>query len=356
MPGAEENGHAVTDCDRGEEISFLKHSFDGIAEDAADCHTNSIRTRAPLGQGGGTNGSTRSLDQMCLEAELAATGDSSIDEGQPQPRNGSRTKSSGTADDKESYVPPRLTRMRSSSLPDLTKTVASPERPGAAASEKSERVAHMRKALAARGFSEQAQVLSDAYITTVLLAHKNGKQRTFDYALDKLAESLQWRRDYGAAALTAHDVAQPLAPGHMYWRGRDPEGRPILWVRPALMDLATYDRDLYLKAHVYLLERGLELMTGDVTCFVLVADSTGLSQKHMDAKLMRELLKVAQVAYPDRLGALVVGPVNMIVRGAWVLLSRLMSTRLAEKINLVQSPRAHLSSLLPAEEIPEWLA
>jgi hypothetical protein len=42
---------------------------------------------------------------------------------------------------------------------------------------------------------------------------------------------MDWRRAYGAAAVTADDVARAMAPQHMYWDGEDRFRRPILYVR-----------------------------------------------------------------------------------------------------------------------------
>ena len=52
---------------------------------------------------------------------------------------------------------------------------------------------------------------------------------------------------------------------YQMWKGKDADGRPILYVKPSKMDLETYDTENYLRAHVYLLERGMELMDDDVT-------------------------------------------------------------------------------------------
>ena len=57
------------------------------------------------------------------------------------------------------------------------------------------------------------------------------RQRSFDYSAAKLLAAMEWRREYGAAAVTAADVARAMAPGHMYWAGEDRFRRPILYVR-----------------------------------------------------------------------------------------------------------------------------
>eukprot|EP00961_Rhodomonas_salina_P229484 3101421-Rhodomonas_salina.4 len=100
----------------------------------------------------------------------------------------------------------------------------------------------MREWLESEGFSEARDFFSDQYLLNVSLfpnllaklpalpfassvsscfllsfshdrgvamsALKNGKQRTFEYASKKLADSLNWRRQYGAASITRSDVAR----------------------------------------------------------------------------------------------------------------------------------------------------
>ncbi len=91
-----------------------------------------------------------------------------------------------------------------------------------------------------------------------------------------------------------------------------------------------------------------------VETFVLITDSSKLGRKHFDPSLMTGLLKVLSVGYPDRLGNIVVGPSNIVVRAAWGLLSRLMPGRLVEKILIVKSPRSLAADLL-GRPPPDWL-
>mmetsp|Transcript_36384 Transcript_36384/g.71063 ORF Transcript_36384/g.71063 Transcript_36384/m.71063 type:complete len:342 (+) Transcript_36384:348-1373(+) len=247
---------------------------------------------------------------------------------------------------------PCITRDRSYSLPDVR---LSGDR--VCAHREGDMADRMRQVLKLRGFNEVDDVLDDDYIQNVTTRIKNGKQRTFEYSAEKLQASLRWRREYGAAKVVYQDVEQSLAPQHMVWQGLDLTGRPILYVKPSLMDLSTYDRENYLKAHVYLLEQGMGMMPKGTTTFMLVADASGLGRQHTDIKLMRQLVHIATLAYPDRLGTLMVGPVNMVVRGVWSIVSRLISKNMASKICFVQSPSQAIREFLPeGQEPPEWLA
>lgn len=215
-------------------------------------------------------------------------------------------------------------------------------------------VRKMREWLESEGFSEARDFFSDQYLLNAMSALKNGKQRTFEYASKKLADSLNWRRQYGAASITRSDVARALGPNHMWWDGTDIHGRPILYVRPALMDLKTYDRAEYLKAHVFLIEEGLRMMPEDVETFVLITDASNLNRRHFDPSLMKGLLDVLSTGYPDRLGTIIVGPMNFVVRAAWAMLSSLMPKNLAKKIVMAKSLRPLATELL-GKEPPEWV-
>ena len=175
-------------------------------------------------------------------------------------------------------------------------------------------VQRLRTFLREKHWEEADDLFTDEYLHTVLHATKNGKQRTFEYAAAKLQQSLEWRRQYGASSIKREDVSNALAPNHMWWEGEDKYGRPMLYARPGLMDLKTYSREEYVRAHVYLIEQGLKRMRPGVSSFVLVVDSSGLSTKHFDITRDKQLLAIGTEAYPDRMGALVVGPVNGFIR------------------------------------------
>jgi len=78
----------------------------------------------------------------------------------------------------------------------------------------------------------------------------------------------------------------------MWWEGEDKFGRPILYARPGEMDLSTYSREEYVKAHVYLIEQGLQRMRAGVITFVLVVDASHLSTKHFDLARDKQLLHI----------------------------------------------------------------
>lgn len=218
----------------------------------------------------------------------------------------------------------------------------------------SDEVSRLRLLLDSQGWAEARELFSDKYLEKVLVAESRGRGTAVESAAERLSASLKWRREYGVAHIRKKDVARALAPNHMFWGSSDAQGCPILYVRAGMVDLDAYDREEYLKAHVFLLEQGLpRLNTGSET-FVLVSDATGLTPRHLDLGLMRSLLHVLEVGYPHRLDALVVGPVSGVLRAFWALLSRLAPSELTRHLRLVSSPRLHLLPRLHSPA-PPWL-
>ncbi|KAG2525783.1 hypothetical protein JM16_004228 [Phytophthora kernoviae] len=132
-------------------------------------------------------------------------------------------------------------------------------------------------------------VFSDEYLFSVLRV----KNRSFSYAVTKMARIVEWRRSYDVEAIKWDDVKSQLASGNMYWYGYDFENRPILWVRAKLKDWSTMSnrRAVEVRAHVYLLELGCRrFMPPGCTTYTIVTDSAGLGVTQVDIRLMRGLL------------------------------------------------------------------
>lgn len=145
-----------------------------------------------------------------------------------------------------------------------------------------------------------------------------------------------------------------LSLGSMYWYGYDRKCRPVLWVFPMRKDWSQLDVQAEIQLHIFLIEICLRWFVlpsglaraslpspsappaggagaeseqtaavGDVPTAVspdsvtLVATSEGTSLRKMSFELMRGLLRLLAEGYPDRLGRMGAGPVNMLLRGMY---------------------------------------
>jgi len=193
------------------------------------------------------------------------------------------------------------------------------------------------------------------YVAAVLSApsKKNPKQpRSFRYALQKLTKALRWRQSLDVSALS--DATHGIGCGSLYWRGYDKHRRPILWVHPPRKDWKRLDLDGEVELHVSIIEYGISIMPPGVSTFTVVANTKGLGFAHINASFAKMMLKLITTGYPDRLGALYAGPVNMALRSIFSLLSPLMPQNLAAKVNLVGSMAATLSDVCGPEAVPDF--
>jgi len=206
----------------------------------------------------------------------------------------------------------------------------------------------LREQLEARGWSTSH--LEDDYLASVL----NVPGRTFAYARDrKLIRALEWHRKVGE--VNSAQVAHLVRSGSMYWHGCDTAGRPILWVRPGLKDWAHLDVDAEVRYHVFMIEKGIRRMRRGVTTFAIVASTSGFGLRNVNLKLMRSLLTLATTAYPDRLGALTVAPVNWAVSALFGMLRPLMPVRVVGKVKFMRKPHAELQQIMDASLIPDFM-
>uniref|UniRef100_H3GBM9 CRAL-TRIO domain-containing protein n=1 Tax=Phytophthora ramorum TaxID=164328 RepID=H3GBM9_PHYRM len=198
---------------------------------------------------------------------------------------------------------------------------------------------------------ETTHVFSDEYIFSVLRV----KNRSFAYAVTKMARIIKWRRIYEVDAITWDDVKSQLTSGSMYWYGYDFQNRPILWVRAKLKDWTAMSsrRDVEVRAHVYLLELGCRLfMPPGVTTYTIVTDSAGLGMAQVDLRLMRGLLDVCVANFPDRIGLVHAGPLTRFLKYVTSWLWPFLPVRLRSKVSLMHDCTAELAKHMDTDLIP----
>ncbi|GMF38345.1 unnamed protein product [Phytophthora fragariaefolia] len=198
---------------------------------------------------------------------------------------------------------------------------------------------------------EVTHVFSDEYLFSVLRV----KNRAFAYAVTKMANIIEWRRIYEVNTVTWDDVKSHLVSGSMYWYGYDFQNRPILWVRAKLKnwDTMSSQRDVEVRAHVYLLELGCRrFMPPGVTTYTIVTDSSGLGMKQVDLRLMRGLLDVCVANFPDRIGLVHAGPLTRFLKFITSWLWPFLPVRLRSKVSLMHDCAAELAKHMDTDFIP----
>jgi hypothetical protein len=210
-------------------------------------------------------------------------------------------------------------------------------------------------------------VFSENYLECVL------RDRDAKTASAKMAKAFQWRRDFGLAGLmssvkcssdglnwTNGDVGdsspadeqqqlllQFCQSGTLQWRPgwHDNEGHPVLsveckdvdWQSPGGVGAVS-------RYFAVMLESGIRRMQGSQQKpqhanvdgkFIIVLNSTTAPRPPTAG--LRELARMLQVAFPERVHLIVAGPSGFLLRAAFSLLGGLLATKLREKVRLVAS-------------------
>ncbi|KDO27807.1 hypothetical protein SPRG_07406 [Saprolegnia parasitica CBS 223.65] len=197
-----------------------------------------------------------------------------------------------------------------------------------------------------------AFLFTDEYLFSVM----NVKNRTMNYAAEKLQRCIAWRQDYGAPSITLPDVQMQFAGCSMYWYGYDYMNRPIFWARPKRKDWSKMDAAVEIRAHVFMIELGVKhMMPPGCTTFTFVTDCANVGYREVDIRLMKGLMEVCSGNYPDRIGSICIGPLTTLVKTLTRMLAPLLPARLREKAKFMKSPGKELEEFMPPQYIPTFM-
>ncbi|ETV98087.1 hypothetical protein H310_09370 [Aphanomyces invadans] len=199
---------------------------------------------------------------------------------------------------------------------------------------------------------ENSFLFKDDYLYSVL----NVRNRTMTYAAEKLQRCIAWRQSYGAATITMDEILPQLSNCSFYWFGYDYHNRPIIWTRPKLKNWGKMDTALEIRAHVFMIELGIKhLMPPGVTTFTLVTDCRDVGYREVDIRLMKGLMEVCSGNYPDRIGAICIGPLTTLVKTLTRMLSPLLPVRLREKAKFMKHPGKELEEFMAPQYVPKYM-
>jgi len=187
--------------------------------------------------------------------------------------------------------------------------------------------------------SMEREWCSDSCLVRYLRARDWDQER----ALTMLRETLKWRRVYKPHLITAEEVRSELQnEGKMYRNGKDKQGRPIIYMRPAKDNTGSKDKDLKVKYLVYLMEKATRSMDESVGVerSIWLIDYRGTSFYQVtamnNAKLAREVLEIVQNHYPERLGAAYVINAPRIFEIFWKMVSPFLTDVTKSKLNVLK--------------------
>jgi len=144
---------------------------------------------------------------------------------------------------------------------------------------------------------------------------------------------VKWHDSYRPEEIKESEIANSLQTGSFFINGKDKMGRPIIVIFGVLHDPETRDLQETVRAIVYWVERGIQLMDPGVDQFVLIYDRTNVASKHFDIAIVKEWGQI-QNYYPLRLGRAIILHPNWLFNMSLKICSVFLSEEALSKIYL----------------------
>lgn len=130
---------------------------------------------------------------------------------------------------------------------------------------------------------------------------KKEDKKKVEEAVNRLRDTLIWRREYGLERLTADYISIENETGKQVILGYDVNGRPCLYLLPSKQNTEKSDRQI--QHLVFMLERVIDLMVPDQETLALVVNFQEASKEQNASRdQAKQTLNILQNHYPERLG------------------------------------------------------
>ena len=167
-----------------------------------------------------------------------------------------------------------------------------------------------------------------------LVARNNDLDKSYDMA----AAALKWRSEVKPSTLTVADFPTANAQGVWRFAGHAKNGWPIILSRAALWDSYAYSVEEYIKFVACFMETNTKRMDPSNPHgqrHFIIFDMKGMKYR-CDMQKQRQLIKIANDYYPERLGIALVINANALFWGLWKLISPWMDKATSEKVMVFQ--------------------
>lgn len=152
-----------------------------------------------------------------------------------------------------------------------------------------------------------------------------------------------WRKDYELDNLVASDVSTSLKAATAYFRGRDKQGYPLLFIRPAWHEPKDVDARELIRFGVFVGRVGMELASiYRVPHFSVIWDRENVSSHNRDPKIVKSaggLLGLMSDCYSVRLGPVFARQVNTVFWAIYKMFSGMIPSAARDKLVVLRSDK-----------------
>ncbi|KAI0058170.1 CRAL/TRIO domain-containing protein [Artomyces pyxidatus] len=165
-------------------------------------------------------------------------------------------------------------------------------------------------------------------------------------AIERLQDTLKWRRDFGLYDWGAADVEPEAVTGKEITFGYDLKRRPALYMIPSRQNTEESPRQI--RFAVWMLERSLDLAGPGVESIVLMINFADRG-KSPSMSTSKTVLNILQSHYPERLGAALILNVPWLLNAFFKLITPFIDPVTREKMKF--NPNAVEDGLFSADSL-----
>lgn len=178
-----------------------------------------------------------------------------------------------------------------------------------------------------------------------LLRYLRATKWNLAQAISRVQGTIVWRREYGLEKFTPEYISPENETGKQVMFGYDINGRPCLYLNPALQNTARTERNI--QHLVFMLEGCITLMAPHVETMAILCNMGQSASKHPSVGQGRAFLSILQSHYPERLGRALVMNVPWVVWGFFKLINPFIDPYTKEKMRFDED----MTKLVPKAQL-----
>ena len=181
--------------------------------------------------------------------------------------------------------------------------------------------------------------------TTVLRFHR-GRKGDREKALHGLIKHVEWRQENHVASISEKDVSEEVQKRKIFVNGKDNNGRPLIWVIASRHDSSDRDLDVMRMFIIWTIEQALAANKIDQDeRMVLVFDLSHFGLACMDYEVVKLLVDILQINFPDVLEVAYIVNGPFIFNACWAIIKPWLDPVTVDKVCFCDTD--HLYTSLP---------
>jgi len=193
---------------------------------------------------------------------------------------------------------------------------------------------------------------TDKIDSKAVLRLLNARNFDVDAAAALFNETIAWRKQFGADSMSSESVAPILRTGLFSLPPgfSDKKGRPVLVLRPGLLEPNSMKLLDVIRCYIYALEGALASRPPGVEQVAFVIDFSGMNRSKFDPRIPRYIISYIQNYYPGLIGAILVVNQPLFFRVIWSVISQWMDPNLRSVIHIVGDAKKNLRSFVDPDQ------